>query len=166
MDPLYSCQQGIRELSFLEFWSLELGDLKITLYSPLILHRRKIKALKGEKTYTKPESKSFTIPRSWRRSLDAGLQYQREPTKPHTSCPAHSYWHAALLTPPLPMVFKDQHKKATHTRAAKHGRKKQKGEGRWRAEEKVKGWAADTWGKINSATEKKTWEETENLDNR
>lgn len=104
---------------------MELGDLKITLYiQPTHLTQRKTKALKGEKTSTKPESKFVTIPGPTEGGLDAGLQYQREPTKPHTSCPAHSYWHAALLSPPLPTVFKDQHKKATHIRATKHGRKK------------------------------------------
>ena len=36
--------------------------------------------------------------------MDAGLAYQREPAKPQASCPAHSAWHAASLSPPLPQL--------------------------------------------------------------
>ena len=81
-----------------------MGDSEITLYTILILHREKSKPLEVKRLTQSPIISYLSSPNSEGGGMDAGLAYQREPAKPQASCPAHSAWHAASLSPPLPQL--------------------------------------------------------------
>lgn len=118
-----------------------MGDSEITLYTILILHREKSKPLEVSRLTQSPIS-YLSSPNSEGGGMEAGLAYQREPIKPQTSCPAHSAWPAASLSPPLPQLPSKTTSKRpslpptnTHTltRATNHGRgQKVKGSGEQR----------------------------------
>lgn len=119
-----------------------MGNSEIILCTVLILHREKPKPFEVKRLTQSPKI-SYLSPNSEGGDLDAGLAYQREPTKPQTSCPAHSAWHAAPLSPPLPQLPSKTTSKRpslpptnTHTltRATSHGRKGTESEREWRTE--------------------------------
>ena len=119
-----------------------MGDSEITLYTILILHREKSKPLEVSRLTQSPIS-YLSSPNSEGGGMEAGLAYQREPIKPQTSCPAHSAWPAASLSPPLPQLPSKTTSKRprlpptnTHTltRATNHGRKGTESERQWRTE--------------------------------